>query len=463
MKDTSHPLYKILPPEQISFKHEDLLNYGQDWSGVLTPNPSCVVFPKSTAEVSRVLKFCNDNGLAVVPSGGRTGLSGGACATQGEVVLSLEKMNRMGEVDATSFTLHVECGAITQAVHEKCAPHGLTWPVDFASKGSSQVGGNIATNAGGVRVLKYGNTRNWVLGITAVKMSGEILTLNGELEKNNTGLDLRQLMIGSEGILAVITEATLKLCKKPESTMVGLFAVENFAAVVKLFSKARNAGFSLSAFETFDSACYASVIEKLHLTAPIKPSTDSGAYVLMEFELQTNERELVENWLGEIFEAGDVLDGAIAQNDLEGHAFWKIREGIAESIMVSAKVYQQDVSVPIRDLSAFFSSIKERYEKTYPHFEVFIFGHIGDGNLHIFVRKPAAMSLEEFQDQCARSDRDLFEFVAKFKGSVSAEHGIGVLKKKAISYSRAAEEMHLMRAIKASFDPKNLLNPGKVV
>lgn len=449
-----------ISPDRISTKKEDLEVYGQDWSQLIPPNPSAVVFPQSTEEVAQVLRYCNEQQIAVVPSGGRTGLSGGACAAKGEVVLSLERMNKIGPVNPLSFTVQVECGAITQAVHEACAPHGLTWPVDFASKGSSMVGGNLATNAGGVRVIRYGNARNWVLGITAVTMDGTIHHFNGALEKNNTGYDFRQLLIGSEGTLAVMTEAVLKLAPLPEETSVYFFALEGFSQVVQLFQEARKAPFALSAFEVLDSLCYQSVTKNLHISPPI--STPAGAYVLMEFE-HSKESNGLEEWLGSLFEKDMLLDGVMAKSQKEKDDLWKIREGVAESIMMDGIVYQQDVSVPVDCLENFYTGISERYAKAYPDFSTFFFGHIGDGNLHIFIRKPKEMETKQFEQRCYESNADLFSFVHQFRGSVSAEHGIGLLKKNAIQYSRSKEELALMAGIKKVFDPRGLLNPGKLL
>ncbi len=445
---------------------EDLENYGKDWSGVLEPAPSAIAFPRSTLEVSDLLRACTELGLPVVPSGGRTGLSGGAVAARGEVVLSLEKMNRMGEVDLASFTLEVEAGAITEAVHEHAKKVRLTWPVDFASKGSSQVGGNLSTNAGGVRVIRYGLTRNWVLGLTVVTMDGEILRLNGALEKNNTGIDLRQVFIGSEGTLGVITEATLKLSPLPddERTRVCLFAVPDFTSVLELFSRARTGPFLISAFETFSDPCLQEVVAS-GLRSPFT-TRDAGAYVLLECE--ERDVESMEAWLGEVLSArhGEkelVLDAVMAQSSRERAEFWALREQIAEAILSRGETHQQDLSVPLARLGEFFAGIEPRYRSAYPDFSVFIFGHIGDGNLHIFIRKPDTLESAEFHRLCAESDIGLFELCEANQGSVSAEHGIGLLKKPALRYSRTPEELAYCRALKQVFDPRGLLNPGKIL
>ncbi len=440
---------------------QDLQIYGRDWSGVLEPRPLAIAFPRSTRDVADLLKLCSKHRVAVVPSGGRTGLSGGAVAAQGELVLSLEKMNRMDAVDIAAQTVRVQAGAVTQAVHEHCAPFGLTWPVDFASKGSSQVGGNLSTNAGGVRVLRYGSTRNWVLSIQLVTMSGEILELNGDLEKNNTGYDLRQLVIGSEGTLGVVTEATLKLAPLVRETQVCFFAVEDMAAVIRLFASARKALSRLSAFECLSLECYQSALSFFRLPAPVKP--EGGAFVLLETEDPASDREQLESWLSETFETGLVHDGVLAQSSREASELWKIREGVAESVLARGMAHQHDVSVPISDLPEFSKQIAQKYARDYPEFEVFIFGHIGDGNLHIFIRKPETMDAAAFLARCKVSDSALFEFIRRFKGSVSAEHGIGLLKKAALPYSRPQLEIELLRGIKRVFDPQGLLNPGKIL
>ena len=225
-------------PEIVSTDPDDLATYGRDWTRVYEPAPCAVALPRSTDDVAALLRFCDDEGIPVVPSGGRTGLAAGAVAKDGELVLSLSRMRRMDPVDLSGLTVRVQAGAVTEAVHQHCAEHGLTWPVDFASKGSSQVGGNIATNAGGVRVIRHGLTRQWVLGLQVVTARGEVLELNGALEKNNTGTDLRQLFIGSEGTLGVITEATLKLAKLPARVDVALLAVRDIAAVLALSARA---------------------------------------------------------------------------------------------------------------------------------------------------------------------------------------------------------------------------------
>jgi FAD/FMN-containing dehydrogenase len=280
--------------------------------------------------VSRLLALCNAHDVPVVPSGGRTGLAGGALAAHGELVLSLSRMRRMDPVDLLGNTVRVQAGAVTEEVHRHCAPHGLTWPVDFASKGSSEVGGNIATNAGGVKVIRYGLTRNWVLGLEVVLASGEVLQLGGGLEKNNTGVDLRQLFIGSEGILGVVTEATLKLAKLPGPQRVFLFGVKDLAAVLTLFRDARRAPFTISAYEFFTAECLARLVKHRGLRSPL--ANPSSHYVLLEVETAGDAGEALEAWTTSLFERGLITDGTMAQHGAQAAELWALREGIAESL-----------------------------------------------------------------------------------------------------------------------------------
>lgn len=437
----------------------DLATYGRDWTRVFEPAPRLLLRPHSTAEVSQVMKLASAHRVSVVPSGGRTGLAGGAVAAKGEVVLSLERMRAIGPIDMLGLTVVAQAGAITEAVHRHCAEAGLFWPVDFASKGSSQVGGNIATNAGGVRVIRYGLTRQWVLGLEVVLPNGEILNLNGALEKNNTGVDLRQLFIGSEGILGIITEATLKLTRLPAKTDVFLFAVNSLEAVLSLFAEARQGPFTLSAYEFFTDRCAARLERHRKLRAPFeKPSSH---YVLMEVEAA--DASALDPWLQRLFEEGRVQDGTLAQNEQQAKELWALREGISESLSATGLPHKNDIALPIAALGAFCAELDSVFTARYPGWEICVFGHIGDGNLHVNVMKPDAMEKEAFWEKTHEADEQMFTLVKKHHGSISAEHGIGLLKKPFLHFSRSEAELQLMRALKASVDPHGILNPGKVL
>jgi FAD/FMN-containing dehydrogenase len=368
-------------------------------------------------------------------------------------------MNRMDPVDLLGNTVRVQAGAVTEAVHQHCAQHGLTWPVDFASKGSSHVGGNIATNAGGVKVIRYGLTRQWVLGLQVVTAKGQVLELNGALEKNNTGVDLRQLFIGSEGTLGIITEATLKLMRLPGKQEVFLFAVPDVAAVLRLFRDARQAPLLLSAYEFFTDKCLARLQRHRKLRSPFE--APSGCYVLMEAE--ATDAAAVEAWLGSLFERGLVTDGTQAQNASQATELWALREGISESLSATGLPHKNDIALPIAALEAFCAELDQFFGARYPGWEICLFGHIGDGNLHVNVMKPDAMEKAEFLSHTKQADHDIFALVRKYHGSISAEHGIGLLKKDYLSYTRAPAELELLRALKRTLDPNHILNPGKIL
>jgi len=448
-----------LPADTISTDPSELAEYGRDWTKVYSPAASAIAFPRTTEEVSKLLRACNELDIAVVPSGGRTGLAGGAVAKNGELVISLARMRRMDPLDALGGTVRVQAGAVTEAVHHHVAPQGLTWPVDFASKGSSTVGGNIATNAGGVKVIRYGLTRNWVLGLQVVLANGEVLELNGALEKNNTGTDLRQLFIGSEGTLGIVTEATLKLTRLPGKLDVLLFAVSDLAAVLALFREARKGPFTLSAYEFFTDKCLARLTRHRKVKVPF--SEPSSHYVLLEVEAA--DPSVLNPWLEKLFEDGLVNDGVLAQHSGEAAQLWTLREGISESLSATGMPHKNDIALPVAALEAFCGELEALFAARYPAFEICNFGHIGDGNLHVNVMKPDDMSKEEFLANVKQADHEMFTLVKKHHGSISAEHGVGLLKKDYLGYSRAPSELALLKTLKRALDPKNILNPGKIV
>lgn len=459
-----------LPSALISFDEGDRREYGRDWTRIYAPAPSAVAFPRSTEEVACLLRLCSEHHVPVVPSGGRTGLAGGAVAASGELVLSLSRLSGIGPVDEIAQTVRVQAGAVLSAVHERCAEHGLTWPIDLAAKGSCQIGGNLATNAGGVKVIRYGLTRQWVLGLQVVTATGEILELGGALEKNNTGTDLRQLFIGSEGTLGIITEATLKLTRLPDELHVLLFRLTDLQAVLQLFRAARRAPLPLMAFEFFSQRCLDLVCAQRGLRPPLPAAPSVGdadgnrpCYALVELERPKGvDAAVLEAWFGEVLDAGLVEDGVLGQSAQQAAELWAYRESISESLSRAGLPHKNDVALPVSSLVPFCAEMETFFRERYPDWPVFTFGHIGDGNLHINVLKPAELPLETFRARTGQVDRELFRLVAAHKGSISAEHGIGLLKKEYLGYTRSPAELAMLRALKAALDPRGILNPGKV-
>jgi FAD/FMN-containing dehydrogenase len=450
---------KTVGSDALSVDRDDLTEYGKDWTKVFAPNPSAIAFPRTTAQVSTLLRLAAEHDVPVVPSGGRTGLAGGAVAADRELVISLARMRRMDPVDTIGATVRVQAGAITEEVHRHAAEHGLTWPVDFASKGSSQVGGNIATNAGGVKVIRYGLTRQWVLGLEVVLMGGKVLHLNGALEKNNTGTDLRQLFIGSEGTLGIVTEATLKLTRLPGQLRVFLFAVPSLEGVLELFRETRQGPFTVMAYEFFTDRCFARLQKHRKLRLPL--STPATHYVLLEIE-QADESRL-DAWMASLFERELALDGTMAQNSSQAAELWALREGISESLSATGLPHKNDIALPITELEPFCRELESVFAAKYRGWEICLFGHVGDGNLHINVMKPDALDTAAFRAKTKDADHEIFRLVKAHRGTISAEHGIGLLKKDYLGYSRAPEEIEVLRAVKRALDPKNLLNPGKII
>ena len=462
--DFRRTLADTLDSDAIVETAEELSAYGTDWTRVYEPNPCAVVFPKNAEQVAAIVKAANKYNVAVVPSGGRTGLAAGAVAAKGELVLSLERMRRLDEVDQIARTVRVESGVITQSVHAHAKESGLTWPIDFAASGSSQIGGNISTNAGGVRVVRYGLTRQWVLGLEAVTPTGELVYLNGALEKNNTGLDLRQMFIGTEGTLGIITAATLKLTTLPPQTQVALLAVEDVASALQVFKSARmESQLVLQAFEYFSDKCLDVVLNATDLPQPLEER--HPGYILVEVEPGPGADLAVaaENWLMKLFEDGLVRDGVLSASLQQNSQLWAYRERISESLTHTGFVYKNDVALPVSRLADFSQDMHQMLSERYPAFGVYVFGHVGDGNLHINIMKPEDMEKEVFLEQCHGTDDLLFRLIQSYKGSISAEHGIGLLKKKFIGFTRTDEELALFKAVKKAFDPKGLLNPAKVI
>lgn len=454
-------LKSALSSENYSSDPNQLEIYGRDWLKNLTPNPSLILFPRSVDEIITIINICYQEGIAIVPSGGRTGLSGGATATCGEVVLSLEKLNRIIEIDPIDRTVTCQAGVITQHLQDEVAKHNLYFPIDFASKGSSQIGGNIATNAGGIRVIRYGNIREWVVGLKAITGDGKVLNLNKRLFKDQTGLDLKSIIIGSEGTLAVITEITLKLVPQPLELIRIIGTLDNLENVLELLRVTRSNFSTLSAFEYISEKSLELVLQHQNLPHPLN---EKGAhYVLIEFEEQKiSISSQIEEFFYEQIEKEILKDAVISQSSKQSHDFMQYRELIPEIINTHYSPHKNDISVPISSIPNFVSKLEEIITKQYPEFRVAIFGHVGDGNLHINVMKPNHLSKEDFLKYCKEVDQNVFSLVRSFNGSISAEHGVGLLKKDFLTFSRSQEEIELMRSIKRSFDPKGILNRGKI-
>ena len=437
----------------------NLEHYARDWTRRWTPAPLAVALPASVEEVQGIVRWANEHRVAIVPSGGRTGLSGGAVAAHGELVLSLERMNRVLGFDAADRTLTVQPGMPLEAVHAAAREHGLVYPVDFAARGSCSIGGNVATNAGGIRVIRYGNTREWIAGLKVVAGSGELLELNRGLVKNSSGYDFRQLLIGSEGTLGIVVEATLKLAEPPPPSQVMLLALPDMDALMQVFALFRQR-LNLQAFEFFTDIALKHVLAH---GAQRAIDGDYPYYVVTEFDAADElAQETALAAFEHAMEQGWVSDGAIAQSESQAAALWRLREGITESL-AAHKPYKNDVSVRISAVPAFLHEMQDLLGREYPDIEVVWFGHIGDGNLHINVLRPEDLAEDAFIAQCEHVTKLLAETLHRHGGSISAEHGIGLVKRAYLESTRSAAEIALMRGVRQVFDPNGILNPGKVM
>ena len=453
------PLRAILGADFVRTDADSLAQYGRDRTKNWAAAPCAVVLPANTEQVQAIVRWAYEKSVAIVPSGGRTGLSGGAVAHRGELVLNLERLRQIGDFDPVERSVRVGAGVLTGQLQAWAAEQGLFYPVDFAAAGSSQIGGNIATNAGGIKVIRWGMTRDWVRGLKVVTGTGELLNLNQGLLKNNAGYDLRHLMIGSEGTLGVIVEATMGLITPPRQLTVLLLAAPSMDAVMQLLHAFQNQ-LELTAFEFFSESALAKVLARSGLARPME--TEGEFYALLEFD---NTSAAIEAQALAVFEesleAGWALDGTMSQNEEQRIKLWRLREEISETIAPSSP-YKNDIAVRVAQIPAFLHEISALVAKNYPDFEIIWFGHIGDGNLHLNILKPENLSQADFYARCHGVSRQVFEVVQRYGGTISAEHGVGLLKKDYLPYSRSAAEIALMRAIKHSFDPKGILNPGKI-
>ncbi len=450
-------LMQALPRLRLLTDAADLEHYGRDWTRRWAPAPLAIALPDSVDQVQAIVRWAREAGVGIVPSGGRTGLSGGAVAANGELVLSLERMNKALGFDPIDRSLTVQAGMPLEAVHNAAREHGLAYPVDFAARGSCTIGGNIATNAGGIRVIRYGNTREWVAGLKVVDGRGEVLEVGRGLVKNSSGYDLRHLLVGSEGTLGIIVEATLRLTEPPPDTSVMLLALPDFGALMQVFASLR-ARLRLEAFEFFtDRALHHVLAHGAH--SPFDATYPY--YVVAEFAANEAQEAAVMEAFEHCVEQGWVLDGAISQSQAQAAQLWRLREGITESLAAYVP-YKNDVSVRVSAMPAFLAETQALLAREYPHFDVVWFGHIGDGNLHINVLKPEGLSQPEFVSECERVTKMLAEALHRHGGSISAEHGIGLVKKPYLGSTRSEAEIALMRGIRGVLDPDGLMNPGKL-
>ena len=414
-----------------------------------------IVRPASTEELSRIMALCHEHEQTVIPWGGLTGLVNGITCEPEDIVISLERMNAIEHIDDEAGTMIVQAGAILQTVHELAAEAGWLFAVDFGARGSANIGGMISTNAGGNSVVRYGMMREQVLGLEAVLADGTVITSMNEMLKNNAGYDLKQLFIGSEGSLGIVTRAVLRMRPAPRTVQTAFVALASFEDVVGLL---RRLGIEfegkLSTFEVMWRNYYHFMVEETGKHQAFLP-TDYPYYVLLESEGSGagREEEQFMTVLGALMEEGHIADAVIAQSSQQAAQLWEMRDDVEALIHVFSPAAVFDISLPIREMEAYVNDVEQELKQQFTEARLVSFGHLGDGNIHLGIG-PA-------RDKHA-VETIVYERLARVNGSISAEHGIGLEKREFLPHSRSATEIELMKTLKKALDPKNLLNPGKI-
>ncbi len=442
----------------------DLAPYCTDWRGRFSGSASCVVLPGSTEEVAAVVRACADAGTAIVPQGGNTGLCGGATPTGGEVVIALTRLNRIRAVDADNNSITVEAGCTLHAVQQAAREIDRLFPLSLAAEGSATIGGNLATNAGGVQVLRYGNARELCLGLEVVLADGRIWNGLRALRKDNTGYDLKHLFIGAEGTLGLITAATLKLFPRPRAHATAWVAVPDPAAAVGLLGRLRAAaGDNVTAFEIVGRPALELVLR--HIPGARDPLAGKPAWQAL-IELSGARDDLaatLEQALQSAAEDGVVADAAVASSEAQAAALWALRENVSEAQKIEGVSIKHDIAVPVSRIAEFIARADAALLAAFPQVRIVCFGHIGDGNLHYNLSRPDAQSNAEFIARTGAVNRIVHDLVHELGGSISAEHGLGQLKREEVLRYKSDTEMEMMRAVKQALDPRGLMNPGKLL
>lgn len=447
--------------------NDSLAAYNEDWMRKYKGQSKLLLKPKTVEQVSKIIKYCNDNRLAVVPQGGNTGLVGGSIPVFDEIILSLANLNKIREFDPVSGIFKCDAGVILEAANEYLEKNGYIFPLDLGAKGSCHVGGVVATNAGGLRLLRYGSLHGSVLGLEVVLPNGKIVNSMHSLRKDNTGYDIKQLFIGSEGTIGIITGVSILAPPKPKFTNVCFLSLEDYESVQKVFVKARQElSEIISAYEFMDNKSLS--LTKDHLEGVPFPLEDEHPfYVLIETSGSNKEHDdaKLEAFLELAMEEGLVTDGVVAQDETELANLWQWREMIPESSQSNGGVYKYDVSLPLKSMYSLVEAVNDRLtqhgllgEAPKPVVSAIGYGHIGDGNLHLNV---AVREYTKEVEKCL--EPFVYEFIQRHHGSVSAEHGLGFQKKNYIQYSKTPEEIEMIKSIKNQYDPNSILNPYKYI
>lgn len=461
-------LRRIVGEQGCLFDPAEIAPYCEDWRQMYKGATPAVIRPASAEEVASVVRFCAEHRIAIVPQGGNTGLVNGGTpgAAGNEIVLSLGRMNRVREIDAVNLTITTDAGVPLKAAQEAALANGCMLPLSMGSEGSAQIGGALSTNAGGNNTVRYGNARDLVLGIEVVLPNGDLWNGLRRLRKDNTGYCLRQLFVGAEGTLGIITAAVLKLVPRPQTVVVALCAVPSEQAALDLFMRCRERSYSsIQAFEYMYGAGMELVLKQIPGTEfPI--AQRAAHYVLIELADNSPDaplREVLEEFLGSAMDAGLVEDAALAGTSSERAALWRLREEQSEAQKREAASVKNDISVPVSKVAEFLVRGRSACERAYPGIRVIPYGHMGDGNIHFNILPPPGTENAVFLKSSEAIMETVNEAVREFDGSFSAEHGIGRAKRFLMPAWRGGTELETMRRIKQALDPFGIMNPGKVL
>ncbi|MEO7402926.1 MAG: FAD-binding oxidoreductase [Burkholderiales bacterium] len=458
----------IVGADNVLTTDDDVAGYSRDWRKKYVGRPLAVVKPKTTAEVAAVVKLCAEAGAPIVPQGGNTGLVGGATpdASGTQVIINLSRMNRIRAIDTQNNTIVVEAGCVLANLQQAARDANRFFPLSLASEGSCEIGGNLSTNAGGTAVLRYGNTRELVLGLEVVLPSGEVWDGLRGLRKDNTGYDLKHLFIGAEGTLGVVTAAVVKLFPQPLARAVSVVGLANPRRSVELLGHMQSrCGERLTGFELFSERCLSVVLQ--FFPGSIDPLAQRCPYYALLELSDTHDadgiRGAMEGALADALESEMIRDAAIATSEGQAKALWSLRENVSEAQAHEGKNIKHDVSIPASKIAEFIEVTDELLAKAFPGLRMYTFGHVGDGNLHYNVAAPTGVDPEVWVKHQDAVNLIVHDSTARFGGSISAEHGLGQLKRDEILRYKAPIEIDLMRRIKAAIDPQGLMNPGKVL
>jgi len=446
----------------------DLAGYATDWRGKFTGVPLAVCRPADTQQVAALVTLCAAHGVSIVPQGGNTSMCGGATPDSSgqQMILSLSRLNRVRDISPLNNTMTVEAGCVLQTLQELAAQHERLFPLSLGAEGSCQIGGNIATNAGGVQVLRFGNTRDLVLGLEVVLPDGQVLNLLKALRKDNTGYDLKHLFIGSEGTLGVITAAVLKLFPAPRSRAVAFAAFQTPQQALELLGLMRGAmGDRFTAFELMSDASVA-MVKRYFPATPALFAESYPWHVLMQASDGGEQAALDSAFQAALeiaLERGVIDDVLIATSEAQANELWMVRENISEAQQHDGGNIKHDMAVAVSSVPAFVEEVLPLLHAAYPSVRPVVYGHLGDGNLHFNVSGPAGMSAAEWQAETDRVNVIVLDVVARMQGSFSAEHGLGQLKNHEMALYKTPLEIDVMRRVKNALDPQRLMNPGKLL